>query len=156
MKIDVEWGRPLRLKDGKAENLIYTVKPDKLPSAPGVYVFGRSFGKSFQALYVGKATRIRGRVKSQLNHVKLMQHLKGAKAGKRLVLAGRVLARPGQPLAKVLRLAERAFIRHFLSEGHELVNKQGTRIRRHKVLSSGKHPKRLIPPVAYLERAKKE
>jgi len=83
-----------------------------------------------------------------------MQHLKGAKAGKRLVLAGRVRTRPGQPLAKVLQLAERAFIRHFLSEGHDLVNKQGTRIRRHKVLSSGKQPKRVIPAVAYLERSK--
>lgn len=156
MKIAVEWGTPLRLKDGRHENLIYTVNLDKLPSEPGIYVLGRRFGKSFEALYVGKANRIRGRVESQLNHVKLMQHLKGSKAGKRLVLAGEVMTRPGQKLAKVLRLAERALIRHFLSEGHDLVNKQGTRIRRHEVSSSGKQPKRFIPRLTYLERAKGE
>jgi hypothetical protein len=85
-----------------------------------------------------------------------MQHLKGAKAGKRLVLAGEVVTRPGQKLAKVLWLAERALIRHFLSEGHDLVNKQGARIRRHEVSSSGKQPKRFIPRLTYLERGKDE
>lgn len=156
MKIGVEWGSPLKLKDGRRENLIYTVSLDKLPNERGVYVFGRRFGKSFEALYVGKASRIRGRVKSQLDHVRLMQHLKNAKAGKRLLLAGEVLTRPGQRVAKVLRLAERALIRHFLSEGHDLVNKQGTRIRRHELMSSGKQPKKLIPRITYLERARGE
>lgn len=156
MKIAVEWERPLRLRDGKREGLIYTVNLDKLPRAPGIYVFGRRFGKSFEALYVGKANRIRGRVKSQLNQVRLMQHLKNANAGRRLVLAGKVITRPGQRLAKVLRLMERALIRHFLAEGHDLVNKQGTLIRRHEISSSGKQPKHFIPRVTYLERARGE
>jgi len=156
MKITIEWGSPLRLKDGRRDNLIYTVSLEKLPDEPGVYVFGRRFGKSLEALYVGKANRIRGRVKGQLDHVKLMQHLKNAKAGKRLLLAGEVITRPGQRLEKVLRLAERALIRHFLSEGHDLVNKQGTRLRRHELASSGKQPKRFIPRMTYLERARGE
>jgi hypothetical protein len=156
MKITIEWGSPLRLKDGRRDNLIYTVSLEKLPDEPGVYVFGRRFGKSLEALYVGKANRIRGRVKGQLDHVNLMQHLKNAKAGKRLLLAGEVITRPGQRLEKVLRLAERALIRHFLSEGHDLVNKQGTRLRRHELTSSGKQPKRFIPRMTYLERARGE
>lgn len=156
MKIGVEWGSLLKLKDGKRENLIYTVSLATPPMSEGVYVFGRRFGKSLEALYVGKARRIRGRVKTQLDHVRLMQHIKNAKAGKQLLLAGQVLTRPGQQVARVLRLAARALIRYFPSEGHDLVNKQGTRIRRHKLMSSGKQPKRFIPRVTYLERARSE
>jgi hypothetical protein len=33
--------------------------------------------------------------------------------------------------------AHRALIRYFLSEGHDLVNEQGTRIRRHELESTG-------------------
>lgn len=154
MKIHVEWTRPVRLEGLNRDSLIYTVDLTKLPRKPGIYVFGRRFGSAFEALYVGRARRIRDRVKDQLNQVKLMQHVKDAKAGKRVVLAGRVRPLPGQQLPKILELAERALIRHFLSEGHDLVNKSGIRVWRHKVLSSGKYPKRSIPLVTYLEKAK--
>jgi len=154
MKIAVEWGLPLKLKDGRHENLIYTVALERLPAEPGVYVFGRRFGRSFEALYVGKANRIRNRIRTQLDHVKLMQHLKGAKLGDRVLFPGRVLTRPGQRVQKLLTLAERALIRHFLSEGHDLVNKLGTRIRRHELTSSGKQPKKFIPRITYLERGR--
>ncbi|MFN3566816.1 MAG: GIY-YIG nuclease family protein, partial [Burkholderiaceae bacterium] len=61
-----------------------------------------------------------------------------------------------QRVEKSLVLIERALIRYFLSEGHDLVNKQGTRLRRHEIVSSGKHPKRFIPSPMYLEKAKGE
>lgn len=85
-----------------------------------------------------------------------MQHLRNAKAGKRIVLCGRIVTKPGQRLEKCLVLIERALIRYFLSEGHDLVNKQGTRLRRHEVASSGKHPKKFIPKMMYVEKAKGE
>lgn len=124
----------------------------KLPDAAGVYILGRRWGRRFEALYVGKANAIRGRVKTQLNNLRLMQHLRNAKSGERILLAGRVMTRPGQKLDAVLPLVERALIRYFLSEGHDLVNKQGTRIRRHEVLSSGRHPRRFVPSLMYLEK----
>lgn len=105
-------------------------------------------------MYVGKANGIRGRVKNQLNNLRLMQHLKNAKAGKRIVLAGRIVTKPGQQLDRSLPLIERALIRYFLSEGHDLVNKQGTRLRRHELSSSGKHPKRFFPSLMYVEKRK--
>lgn len=61
-----------------------------------------------------------------------------------------------QRLAKCMRFSERAMIRHFLSEGHDLVNKQGVRLRRHVVLSSGNYLKRFFPDTVYLEKAKGE
>ncbi len=154
MKLFVEWSRPVPLKDATRQNMIYSVALDRLPSASGVYVFGRRWGNQFEALYVGKANGIRGRVKHQLNNLRLMQHLKNAKTGKRIVLAGRFISKPGQQPKISLPLIERALIRYFLSEGHDLVNKQGTRLRRHELLSSGKHPKRFFPALMYVEKGK--
>ena len=46
-----------------------------------------------------------------------------------VVLAGRFISKPGQQEKKCLTLLERGLIRYFLSEGHDLVNKQGARLR---------------------------
>jgi hypothetical protein len=154
VKLTVEWSRLVPLKDGAGQNMIYTVDLGKLQTSSGLYIFGRRYGKQFEALYVGKVTRIRGRVKGQLNNLRLMQHLKNAKAGRRFVLCCRLVAKPGQQMEKCLLLIERALIRHFLSEGHDLVNKQGARLLRHEINSSGRNPKRLIPKLMYVERGK--
>jgi hypothetical protein len=154
MKLSVEWIRLLPLRDGSSQNLIYVVDLNKVPDVAGVYVFCRQWGKSMEGLYVGKATNMRGRVKGQFNNLRLMQHLKQAKKGNRFLLAGQAVTKPGQRLNKVLRLLERSLIRHFLSEGHDLVNIQGVRIRRHEIESSGYQPKRFIPRLRYLERYK--
>jgi len=156
MKLQVEWLRPIPLKDATEPNSIYGVDFDRLPADPGVYVFGRLWGNQFEALYVGKASRIRGRVKRQLNNLRLMQHLKNAKNGKRVILAGRIVTKPGQQVDKCLPLIERALIRHFLFEGHDLVNKQGTSLRRHELESLGKYPKQFIPGLIYFEKEKGE
>jgi hypothetical protein len=156
MRLHLEWTLPIQLKDGSRDNLIYNVDQSKIPTREGVYVFGRRFGKDFEALYVGKANNIRGRIRGQLKNLPLMLHLKKAKLGKRVVLAGRFIPLPGQKAPKCLDLIERTLIRYFLSEGHDLVNKLGTRLRQHEIVSSGKHPKKLIPRRMYLDRAKGE
>lgn len=157
MKLHIEWTKPVTLKDASRENLIYKADIEKLPSVPGIYMFGRRWGPGqFEALYVGKANRIKGRVKGHFNNLRLMQHLKNASNGKRIILAGKIVTKPGQQLQKSLRLIERGFIRYFLSEGHDLVNKQGIRLRRHELASSGKHPKRFFPRLIYVDKAKGE
>lgn len=156
MKLHVEWGRPVQLKDASKDNMIYGLDLAKVTTGSGVYIFGRKWGGQFEALYVGKAGNVRGRIKGHLNNLRLMQHLHNAKTGKRIVLAGRLLTKQGQQLAKSLALTERALIRYFLSEGHDLVNKHGTRLRRHELESSGTHPKRFFPRNVYLEKGKGE
>lgn len=156
MKLHVEWGRPIRLKDATRQGMIYTLDLSKISKSAGVYIFGRRWGAQFEALYVGKAGNIRGRVKTQTNNLRLMQHLRNARIGKRVVLAGALVTGPGQNFEKSLKLTERALIRYFLSEGHDLVNKQGVRLRRHKVNSTGNYPNRFFPRVIYLEKAKGE
>ena len=156
MRLHMEWSRPIPLKERSRQNLSYYVDPDKVPHFAGIYVLGRRWASGFEALYVGKAKNICSRVKGQLNNLRLMQHLRNAKAGKRVLVCGHIVAKPGQQLNKSLLLIERALVRYFLSEGHDLVNKQGTRLRRHEVVSTGKHPRRFIPGVMYLEKAKGE
>ena len=156
MKLQLEWMRPIPLKIPPRQSFIYQIDLHKLPEAAGIYVLGRRFGKGFEALYVGKATNIRRRVKRQLNNARLQVHLKTSKTGARVALMGRFLPKPGQRSEKCLALIERALIRYFLSEGHNLVNKQGTLISRHDIMSIGKLPKRLIPPLMYLEKSKGE
>jgi len=137
-------------------NLGYTVELEKLPESAGVYVFGRTWGKgkntTFEALYVGKGDNVRSRVRGQLNNLRLMQHLRDAKQGSRFLVAGVIDTRRGQQLEKVLRLSEHALIRHFLSVGHDLVNKQGTRIKRHSVTSARRPKRDFVPSPIFLER----
>lgn len=157
MKIKIEWSKPVLLRDAGRENLIYKADIKKLPDASGIYMFSRKWGcNQFEALYVGKTTRIRSRVKDHCNNLRLMQHLRNAKNGQRVVLAGKVVTRPGQQIERCLRVIERGFICYFLSEGHDLVNKQGIRLRRHEIISNGKHPKRLFPRLMYVDNAKGE
>lgn len=159
MKLQVEWSRPIRLKDVSRHadrNMVYEVDLEKFASVPGVYIFGRIFGSQFEALYVGKANKIRSRMRTQLNNLRLMKHVLNAKSGERVVLAGALKTRRGQQLKKTLALAEKALIRHFLSEAHDLVNVSGVRISRHELASSGNHPKRFFPRVVYLEKSKGE
>jgi hypothetical protein len=154
MKLRLEWGRPLSLTDASRENLIYSFDHGKVPLAPGVYIFGRRYGKNFEALYVGKAGSMRGRARGQLKNLPLMLHLKNAKSGKRILLIGRFISKPGQKQEKCLTLLERALIRYFLSEGHDLVNKQGARLRRHEITSVGS--KRRLPALMFVDRSKGE
>jgi hypothetical protein len=69
MKLQLEWTRPISLKDGSRQNLIYSVDKSKLPKIAGIYVFGRRYGSNFEALYVGKAGGIRGHIGQQLERV---------------------------------------------------------------------------------------
>ncbi len=156
MKLEVEWAHPLPLLSGAREGLIYTVDLDRIERVPGVYIFARRWGSSFEALYVGQSGNLRSRVKTHLNSLRLMRHIETAKTGKRFVLLGQPVFKPGQQAARVLRVLERALIRHFLAEGHDLVNKQGVKIRRHEINSAGPLPRRFLPSPMYLERSRRE
>ena len=155
MDLKIQWEKPVPLRKARKGSLyIYTVNLEVLPNVPGIYIFARRWGRSYEALYVGQSMKIRRRVRNHQKNLPLMKHLEKAKTGRRFVIVGRAVPKPGQKLEKVLATLERAFIRHFLSEGHALVNKQGTRIRRHEIFSEGRVPKSFVPTWMYLEKAK--
>jgi hypothetical protein len=111
MKLKMEWTRQISLRSAAQSNLIYSVDEDKFPTASGVYVFGRRHGGGFEALYVGKANDIRGRLRGQFKNLPLMMHVKKVKTGKRILLVGCFHAKPGQKLARCLPIVERALLR---------------------------------------------
>lgn len=152
MKLSIDWEQQIELKNSKIKTLLYTLDLDKVTTNPGVYIFGRRFNKTFEALYVGKGNNIRSRIKTQLNNLKLMQHIKNAKDGKRVLICGFFNAKQGQKNGKGISLIEKALIRHYLYEGHDIVNKQGVSIRNHEILSSGKINKKIIPRMIYLAK----
>lgn len=119
--------------------MTYTCDFTLLPDGPGVYIFGRRFGtKAFEALYIGKAsTSVLGRVRAQFNNRRLMNHVKGAAIGKRVLLVGCFRPGPRQKPAKCLPIIERALIRHFLERDDDLVNIMGTRLKTHEIKSGG-------------------
>jgi hypothetical protein len=150
MHLRIDWSRPMALKYSHALDA-FAAPLDKIPNKAGIYIFGRKYGAKFEALYVGKAGNVRGRVKGQLNNMRLMHHVRDARSGKRILLAGTFASRPGQQATRCLPLIERAFIRHFLAEGHDLVNKSGTRLRQHEITSTGRHPKRYFAKTIFLD-----
>jgi hypothetical protein len=143
MELHIEWNRTIRLRRDK--KLDYNVDLTKLSKKAGIYIFGRRWGKSFEALYVGKADEIRSRVKGQFNNHKLMQHIKYAKDGRRVIISGIFNAKPGQQQERCLKIIEKALIRYFLAKGDDLVNIHGIRIRQYKITSTGKQPRKIIP-----------
>lgn len=153
MRIFLEWSPLISLKDGRKDNLIYTFDRERLPKAAGVYVFGRRRKNgAFEALYTGKANNLHNRVWGQRKNLPLMMHMKTARDGEKVVRVGVFKSRPGQSAHKCLSIIERALIRYFLSEGHDLVNKQGTRLRHHEIASQGKHPNQFIPREMFVDR----
>jgi hypothetical protein len=120
----LNWLRPQTLS-----RYPYQPNLDAIPDSAGVYVFFRLHGRSHQVFYVGKATRLRQRIRTQLNNLKLMNGIKAAANGARLLAYAEVVLKPGQQAGPTVGAAERMLIRHFIEEGHDLLNVQGARIR---------------------------
>ena len=140
MDLTLEWYEPFDLKDGSRQNLIYSLDDSDLqylPEAPGVYVFARQHGAVTAPLYIGRAENLAARIMQQLNNVRLMNGLRAAQSGYRMLLVGEFQARQGQQVDRALALIESALIRYALAEGYELLNLKGTKTRVHTIASAG-------------------
>jgi hypothetical protein len=149
MDLNLQWGEPLPLV--KSASDLYWTDGEQIPHAPGIYVFFRAFGRSREALYVGKAGNLRSRIKQQLNAHRLMKGIEDASMGARFIAIGELKRRPGQQVKTCLTLIEHALIRHYLARGDELLNIHGSRIRKHSLTSERTRARNLIPKVLYFE-----
>ena len=155
MKIEIEWLPLIPLRGGRGENLIFKLDdPDILSRSPGVYVFGRKMGgHSFVPVYVGQAARLRGRIKRQLNNVRLMMALKNAPGRKSFLAVGELNRKPGQETKKALSIIERALIEYAVAQEFEIVNVMGTKRSRHSITSSGRRqPRGWLPKTVNVEK----
>lgn len=151
LRVEVHWGKPIPLRGGRIENLIYTVADlDAIPTNAGVYVFARMNRDALVPLYVGQAQRLRSRIKSQFNNVRLMLGIQRSPGRRRVVVPGELIARPGQQLASTLNLVEKSLIESAIFGGYELLNQQGTKPRTDTLHFSGSrvgrswHPREIM------------
>ncbi len=144
MEIELEWQKELSLKY-KSKGDVYEVPLKLIPEIPGIYIFGRRHGKSFEALYIGQALELRSRIKTQLNNHKLLNHIWAAKAGKRILMIGKLKAKQKHNPKVCLGISEKALIRYFVSKEHDLVNLQGIELKHHGISSIGLHKARDFP-----------
>jgi hypothetical protein len=151
MKLALQWYKPLALKIDKDGNGIYTVTLGDIPTVPGIYLFLRTHGRKSEVLYVGKADQLRLRIKQQLNNLKLMKGIERAATGKRLLAFAKFIPKQAQQQTKALRRIETAYIRHYLADGHKLINKQGTKIAKDTIASDRSQLRKLIPKEIYFE-----
>jgi hypothetical protein len=151
MKLALQWYKPLTLRIDREGNGIYTVSLNEIPTEPGIYFFLRTHGRKSEVLYVGKADRLRSRIKQQLNNLSLMRGIERAATGKRLLAFARFIPKQAQQQTKALRRMETAYIRHYLADGHKLINKQGTKIAKDSIASERSQLRKLIPKELYFE-----
>lgn len=139
MDLSVKWHQPKTLLNGDKQNLIYVADGlDDWYETPGVYMFARVFDKNVHPLYIGKAEDLGKRIWQHFkSNTRLMNGIKKATNGRKVLILGEFSPKPGQSATKCIALIERALIDHALTEGHKLLNVQGTRTPSHKVSFSG-------------------
>ncbi|MFB7788643.1 GIY-YIG nuclease family protein, partial [Streptomyces vinaceus] len=128
--------------------LIYSLSVlESVDDVPGVYVFARKYGHRITPLYIGKALNLRGRIKQQLNNLRLMRQIQDwEKNGARVLLLGYLKVHGSQDVGTALDVIERALIEHGLAEGHPLVNVQGTRTPFHTLSFTGNRMSEQVAP----------
>lgn len=96
---------------------------------------------------------MRVRVKQQFNNLKLMRAIEHAQIGRRVLLLGAVLTKPGQQLDRVLNVIENGLIEYFVAHEYELINKRGTKLAYDAVTFEGNLMSRqLCPRTFYVPR----
>src|SRR6185437_13836402 len=97
MDLDIFWHPPVALTDGSKANLILTCDLKKIPDEPGVYAFAREWGENIEPLYIGQASNLRARMKQHFQgNVPLMQQIRNASNGRKVVLVAEWQAKRGQ------------------------------------------------------------
>lgn len=148
MKVQLDWFDPIPMRPASKGSSQYIADTDDLSQEPGIYVFGRTHGRAFEALYVGQANQLRARIERQLNNLRPMEYLRQARQGRRVIMVGTL--KRGR-VASGLTIAERALIRYFLAQGNDLANIQGARRRQHEV-ESRYRPMHFVPLLMYVDR----
>jgi hypothetical protein len=148
LNFNASWHRPVELIDGTDLNLVYSVKSfESFPDGPGAYVFARVFGKKLVPLYIGEAVSVRTRIRQHLEkHVKLVNGVKKSGTGKKVVMFCTVKTSSEQRRGSMLKILQRALIEHALSEGHELLNVQLTKLAVHSIKFTGNRLSEQLAP----------
>ena len=139
MTVTASWHAPISLVPTDDNGYKFTDgDAEKIPNGPAVYMFGRLYDQKATPLYIGKSFTLRDRICSQhLDSRRFMTALRNFPNGERFVMYCTFTLHGKQSPSKVLDLAERGLIDKALTEGHQLINIQGTRTPIHTFHFSG-------------------
>ena len=139
LNFSASWQPAVELVDGSSQNLVYTVKDfETIVAEPGVYVFSRMFGETVSPLYIGETTNIQKRIRQHTEtNVRLMNGIKASGRGRKVVLYCTVSTSSIKRRDSMLAILQRGVIEHALSEGHDLLNVQLTKLSVHSVQFTG-------------------
>lgn len=110
------WSKPVNLIDGAAQNLTYFVEAiENIPESPGAYVFARVHGGRVVPLYIGETSNLYQRLCQHFkNNVKLMNSIKTAPTGKRVVIFCTIKTKSEKRRDSILAVLQKSLIEHTL------------------------------------------
>jgi hypothetical protein len=149
LTIDARWHPPVDLHWNEDEGVYHCPRIADLPDLPGAYAFLRLHGETITCIYIGRSKGLRGRLRKHLlESYRLMKSLENAGSGRRVFVGCSVsLDQKSPKLKKVLGALERALISYAISQGQQLLNKQGTRRPNHTIkFKRDKFSMSLVPP----------
>jgi hypothetical protein len=146
LNIEACWSKPVRLTVATAGAIYVCDELDRLPAAPGVYIFYRKHGERIEPLYIGKSGDVRNRVFQHLDSVRLMTAIYESQAGGRYVICCEPKVKSGQKMSRILGVLENALIDYAMAEGYELRQKQGTKRPNHQIKFIGNRTSEALVP----------
>jgi hypothetical protein len=153
LNIEAEWGQPIPLRSARSGAIYQCPDLTTIPEGPGIYIFYREHGRQRTPFYVGRAEKLRRRIKQQFNSVKLMTSIRDAETGSRFLIYCQPRPKRGQQMKRVIRIMEEALIAHLLSENYELMQKQGVKRPSHTLKFRGNRTSEAISPRVMRVRA---
>ncbi|MBG3079846.1 GIY-YIG nuclease family protein [Proteus mirabilis] len=122
----------------------------EIPEAYGIYIFWRQYGDKHECLYIGKTTNLRSRIRTQLNARGLIEHVKGAKRGKKILSYAELDMHANCYVDDYLDKVETFFISEALSQGHDLYNQQKTKFYGNPIISHGENYPNIFEDTMYM------
>jgi len=136
MMFEIKWESPIELRLAPRQRR-YTWDRSNILMIPGVYIFGWMDGEKFKAIYVGKTIKMKQRINTHHEGDALMDRLIVMPNEPRVLFIGYVFPDGGTDKVrrKVLSIIEKALVRYYVAEGHDLHNSYGECIKKHTVKS---------------------
>ncbi|QIZ47706.1 hypothetical protein DWV07_12925 [Dickeya zeae] len=135
---ELYWHEPINLVEinyNRKHELIY-----QIPESYGIYIFHRRYAEFGEALYIGKASNLRRRISQELNAKELIEHVRDAKRGAKLLSFAEIKMHGNCNKDKCIDDIESALIELSMNRGDHLFNTKKTKVHLQEVTSLGEKP----------------
>ncbi|WP_437891303.1 hypothetical protein [Phytobacter sp. V91] len=135
---ELYWHEPINLVD-----IDYNRKHElicQIPETYGIYIFHRRYAEFGEALYIGKASNLKRRISQELNAKELIEHIKEAKKGTKLLSFAELQAHGNCNKDKCIDDIESALIEISMYRGDHLFNTKKTKVYLQEITLIGEKP----------------